>query len=77
MSREGQQSCERTGIVQSGEKEAQGKHCSPQPPERRSWQGGGWPLLPGNSDGTKENGLTLSQWRFRLDIRNTSSPKEQ
>ena len=56
--REGQQSCEGsgaqilwgaaegTGIVQSGEEEAQRRpYCSLQLPEGRLWQGGGWLLL--------------------------------
>jgi len=37
---------EGTGIVQSGEEEAQGRPCSSlHLPERRLWQGGGQPLL--------------------------------
>ena len=60
-----------TGIVQSGEKEAQGRACCfLQFPERRLWQSGGQPLLPDSSDGTAGNGLKLHQGRFRSDIGN-------
>ena len=37
--------------------------------ERRWWSGGGWPLLPGNSDRRTGNGSKLSQGRFSLDAR--------
>ena len=51
---------EGTGIVQSGEEEAQGRpYCSLQPRERWLWWGVCWPLLPGNSDRTRGNGLML------------------
>ena len=59
---------EGTGIVQPGEEEAQGRTCySLQQPERRSWQDGGWPPLPGNTD--KMEWPQLVPGRFRLDIR--------
>ena len=62
---------EGTGIVQFGEKEAQGRHHgSLQLPEGRLWQAGGQPLLSGNSDRMRENGLKLCHGTFRLDIRN-------
>ena len=37
-------------------------------PERRLWQGGDQPLLPGNRSRTRRNGLKLHQGRVRLDI---------
>ena len=52
--------------VQTGKEEAQ------EPlkwSERRLWRGGGWPLLPGNSNRTRSNGLKLCQGMFRLGIR--------
>ena len=49
-----------TGIVQSGEEESQRKpYRSLQLPEKRLWQGGGQPLLPGNSGRTRGDGLKL------------------
>ena len=83
MSREGQQSWERsgaqvwwgaaegTGMVQSGrEEEDQGRpYCSLRLPERRLWRGEGQPLLPCNSDGKRGNALKLHQGRFSLDIK--------
>ena len=64
---------EGTGIVQSGEKEAQGRlHCSLQQPERRSWQAGSWPLLPRSSDRTRGDGLKFCPGLFRLAVRNNS-----
>jgi len=82
VSREGQWSCkgseaqllwgaaEGTGIVQSGEEEAQGRpYYSLQSPESRMWQGGGQPLLPHNSDRMRGNGSKLCLGRFVVDIR--------
>jgi len=34
------------------------------------WQGGGWPLLSGDTDRMSGNGLKLHQGTFRLDIKN-------
>ena len=67
---EGRGAAKGTGIVHSGEGEAQGRpHCCLQVPERRLWWGACHPLLPGNSDRMTKNGLKLLQGRFRLDIR--------
>ena len=61
---------EGAGIVQCGEEEAQRTtYCSVQLPEGRLQQGGCWPLLPGNSNRMRGNGLKLRQGWFRLDIR--------
>ena len=46
--------------VQPGEEGAQGgTYHSLQLPERRLWRGGGWPLLPCNSDRMRNNDLKL------------------
>jgi len=61
-----QAAAEGTGMVQPGEEEAQGKpYCTLQLPER-SW--GAQPLLPVTAIGW-ENGFTLHQGGFSLDIR--------
>ena len=62
---------EGSGIVQSREEEAQGRpYRSLQLPERRLRQGGCQPLLSGNSDRMRGNGLKLCQGSSGLDIRN-------
>ena len=67
---------EGAGIVQSGEKEAQGKpYGSLQLPERRLWQDGCWSLFPSNSDRTRGNGFKFCQERFRLDTRKNFSER--
>ncbi len=68
-----QGAAEGSGMVHFGEVEAQGRphHCL-QLPDRRLWQGGGLPLLLGNSDRMKGNGLKLCQGMFRFHIRKTS-----
>jgi len=49
---------EGSGMGQSEEEEAQGRpHRSVQLPDRRLWQDGGWPLLTGNSDRKRSDGL--------------------
>ena len=81
-STEGQQSCEgsgaqvllgaakETGFVQSGEEEARSEpYRSLQCPERRLWWGGSRPLLLGNSNRMRGDGLKLSKGRFSLNIR--------
>ena len=56
---------------QSGEEEAQGRcYGSLQLPDRRLWCGGGQPLLPGNSDRMRGDGLKLCWERFKWDIQN-------
>ena len=44
-------------------------HHSLQQPQRRFWRGGGQPLLPGDSNRARGNGLKLHQGRLRLDIK--------
>ena len=57
-------------FVQSREEKAQGRPYRSLPrPGRRMWQGGGQPLLPGNSHRMRGDGLKLCQGRFRWDIR--------
>ena len=66
-----------TGIVYTGDKEAQGTpYHSLQLPEMRLWQGGGWPLLLGNSDRTRGNRLKLQKGRFSWIFGQISSQKE-
>ena len=49
-------------MVRSGEEETHGRpYHFLQLPESLLWQGGGWPLLPINSDGTRGNGLSVSE----------------
>ena len=60
---------EGTGIVWSGEEEAQGRrYCSLQLPERRLWRSGGCPHLTGNSNRIRRNGFKFHQRWFRLSI---------
>jgi len=50
--------------------EAQGRpYYSLQLPERRWWRGGGQPLLPGNSNSMRGDGLKLHQGMLWLDVR--------
>ena len=51
-------------------------YCPLQIPERRLQRGGGWPLLSGNSDSMRRNGLKLHQGKFRLDIKNNFFSEE-
>lgn len=44
------------------------RYCSLPGPEGRLWQGGGWPLLPGNGNKTRRNSFKLHQGRSRLDL---------
>jgi len=58
------------GMVQSGEEEAQRRYYhSLLLPERRLWQGGNLPLLPGDSDRMRGDVLKLCLGIFKLDIR--------
>lgn len=64
------------GGVQPGEKVAQGGHyCFLQPPERRLQPGETQFLLLCYKQGTKGNGLSLHQERFRFYVKKNSFPE--